>query len=327
MTRHLILIIVTAWAGGIAGSASAFAKEDIVDGVVAKVNDRIITLSEVREVVQPVEAQLRRDYQGAALVQRLREAQIDAMKVLVDRILIVDEFNTKGYQIPDRVFEQQLEETIANEFKGDRTALIKTLEAQNMTMSQYKEQLRERVIIQAMRNSKSESQVVVSPYQMEKYYKDNIDKFKVADHVKLRMIYVKQSAVEAGQPDPRRTLADEIHAKLQAGEKFDALAREYSEGKGAKDGGDWGWISKGELLSTLDEVAFSLGAGKHSGVIAAAEGYYILLVDEVKPAHTRPLTDVRDEIERTIQRDIRTRTMEDWLRKLRTDAFVRYLAY
>jgi parvulin-like peptidyl-prolyl isomerase len=195
-------------------------------------------------------------------------------------------------------------------------------------MSQYKEQLRERVIIQAMRNSKSENQVVVSPYQMEKYYKDHIDEFKMGDQVKLRMIYIKKGEpAAAGQPDPRRVLADEIHGKLEAGEKFDALAREYSQGRGASEGGEWGWISKGELLSTLDEAAFSLKAGQHSQVIDAAEGYYILQVEEIKSAHTRSLAEVRDEIEKIIQRDTRTKMLETWLRNLRGDAFVRYRQY
>ncbi len=306
---------------GLAGAACA---TEILDGVVAIVNEQIITLSDVREMVRPVEAQLVRDYEGPELRMRLREAQLDALKSLIDRALVLDEFQTRGYNIPNRVFEQQLEEVIAQEFKGDRVAFIKTLESQNITLSQYRQRLRDRTIVQAMRNSKAESQVVVSPYQMEQYYKDNIEAFKVGDRIKLRMIFIKRTAnLDAGVADPRRALADEIHGKRAGGETFDALARQYSDGRGAAEGGEWGWTGRGELRKELDEPAFSLKPGEFSPVIETAEGWYIVQVDDFQPAHTKPLSEVRDDIERILQREIRARVQDEWLRNLRADAFIR----
>jgi parvulin-like peptidyl-prolyl isomerase len=123
--------------------------------------------------------------------------------------------------------------------------------------------------------------------------------------------------------DLQRRLGDEILAKLDAGDSFESLARTYSEGKEAKEGGDWGWIGHDVLRKELNEIAFTLKKGQHSRIIETAEGYYILEVDDVKPAHTTALADVRDDIEKTLLQEQRTKMQEDWVKDLRAKAYIR----
>src|SRR5881296_784280 len=176
---------------------AGFARGEILDGVAAIVNDKVITYSEVRDYVQPVVAQLRRSYSGKDLVEKVRSAQVDALNNLIERALILQEFKEKGYNFPESVVDEQFNDVIANDFGGDRAAFIKTLQAQNLTVAQYREQLRDRIIVQAMRNNKTQREVVVSPYKIEKYYNEHGDDFKVEEQIKLRMIYIKK-----GQPEP-----------------------------------------------------------------------------------------------------------------------------
>src|SRR5881628_2008688 len=126
------------------------ARGEILDGVAAIVNDKVITYSEVRDYVQPVVAQLRRSYSGKDLVEKVRSAQVDALNNLIERALILQEFKEKGYNFPESVVDEQFNDVIANDFGGDRAAFIKTVQAQNETLSQYREQLRDRIIVQAM---------------------------------------------------------------------------------------------------------------------------------------------------------------------------------
>jgi hypothetical protein len=329
--------------------------------------------------------QLRRNFSGDELLEQVRKAQLDALNSLIERALIIQEFNTKGYKIPETVVDQQINDIIANDYGGNRASFVKTLEAENLTLSQYREQVRERVIIQAMRGHKTQQAVVVSPYKIEKYYNDNLEQYKVGDQIKLRMIFIKKGQTEevrsqnpevstnatdtatvaeasaaltnaaatavtnavaatsvamtnssafdtntavisepARPPvDPRRELAEEILAKLDAGDSFESMARVYSEGKEAKEGGDWGWIGKDILRKELNETAFSLKPGQHSRIIETAEGYYILQVDDVKPAHTTPLAEVRDDIERILLQQQRAKMQEEWVKDLRAKAYIR----
>ena len=123
--------------------------------------------------------------------------------------------------------------------------------------------------------------------------------------------------------DSQRRLAEEILAKLDAGDSFESMARVYSEGKEAKEGGDWGWIGRDILRKELNEIAFSLKPGQHSRVIDTVEGYYILQVDDVKPAHTTPLAAVRDDVEKTLLQQQRAKMQEDWVKDLRAKAYIR----
>jgi parvulin-like peptidyl-prolyl isomerase len=353
-------------------TASAVPAE-LLDGVMAVVNDKIITYSEVLDYVQPVVAQLRRNYRGEELKEKIRAAQLDALNSLIDRALILQEFKDKGYSFPETHVDEQLNQIIAEDFGGDRAAFIRTLQAQNMTVAQYRDQLRDRLIVMAMRSSKTQKEVVVSPHKIETYYNEHLDEFKVEDQIKLRMIFIKKSqpqppppaaatppaastnltsetstnhtseastntaapSAEAAAktepaaspapppPDPRRRLAEELLAKLDEGDSFESLAKVYSEGREAKDGGDWGWIGKDVLRKELGDVAFSLSAGQHSRVIETPEGYYILYVEAVRPAHVRPLSEVRDEIEKTLLQQQRQKMQEAWIKQLRAKAYIR----
>ena len=356
---------------------------EIVDGVAAVVNDRVITYSEVREYVAPVIQQLRRSYSGQELIEKVRAAQKDALNNLIERTLIIQEFKDKGYSFPETVIDAELNDVVAKDFGGDRALFTKTLQAQNMTLSQYREQLRDRIIVQAMRNRKTQNEVVVSPYKIEHYYQEHLDDFRVDDQIKLRMIYIKRgqpvaptppatnptiassleqlgmematdaiagnatntvlelassnSSSETTQPvattvpvapppppvDPRKRFGEEIVSKLDAGESFESMARVYSEAKEAKQGGDWGWIGKDVLRKELNEIAFTLKAGQHSQLIETAEGYYILQLDDVKPAHTKALAEVRDEIEKILLQQQRTKMQEQWVKDLRAKAYIR----
>jgi parvulin-like peptidyl-prolyl isomerase len=319
---------------------------EIVDGVAAIVNDKVITYSDVRDQVRAVLPQLRREHGGDELMAKIREAQLDALDSLIDRALILQEFKTKGYRLPEKFVDAEIEDAIANEYGGDRATFLRTLKEYNMTLAQYREKRREQLIVQLMRGQKAREYPIVSPYKIEKFYQDNIEQYKVGDQVKLRMIYIRKpqkpeqaadavqqasatdtnTVEDAAQPtpvDPRRALADEIVARLDAGESFEKLARSYSEGKEASEGGERGWIGRDVLRRELNDVAFSLPAGQHSRVVETSEAYYILQVAEIKPAHVRPLGDVRDIIEKTLQQQQGERIQRDWIKSLRAKAYIR----
>jgi parvulin-like peptidyl-prolyl isomerase len=314
---------------------------EIIDGVAAVVNDKVITYSEVREYVQPVAAQLRRSYSGAELLEKVRAAHLDALNNLIERYLILQEFKEKGYSFPETVVDEQMNDIIANDFGGDRAAFIKTLQAENMTLAKYREQLRDRIIIQAMRNRRAQQEIVVSPAKVEQYYQEHLDDFKEEDQIKLRMILIKRNKDEAlpaptlelktnetaaAAPPPvdvRRKMAEEILAKLDTGDSFESLAKIYSEGREAQKGGEWGWVKRDELRKELSDTAFALRAGQHSRVIETPDGYYLLQVEEIKTARHRPLSEVRDEIEKILLQQQRAKMQADWVKELRAKAYIK----
>src|SRR5437867_5029233 len=131
---------------------AAFAEEaQVVDGIAAVVNGDVITYSQVRELSAPREKLLRSQFTGEELEKQLKQLRELALKDLVDRRLIIQAFKKESYEIPNFFVDQRMHEIIRESFGGDRNTFIKTLEAQNYTLGEFKEKEMESMIVQAMR--------------------------------------------------------------------------------------------------------------------------------------------------------------------------------
>lgn len=314
-----------------AGSLALGQKAEVVDGVAAIVNNDVITISQVRELVGARERSLRDVYRGAELTEQLNKLRQGALKDLIDRQLVLQEFKAmqeKGASIPGYVVDDRVQNIIRQEFGGDRAAFVRTLQAQGYTMTRFKEIEREKIIVQAMRQSKVDQNFVVSPVQVQAYYSKNQAAFSTPEQVKLRMIVIREadtSDVLTGAN--KRQVAGEIRQKLTEGADFDRMAQMYSEDPSTQEvGGDWGWIERNTLNSALSRVAFSLKPGEISPVIELDNAYYILMAEARKNAQIKPISEVRDEIERNLIQQERMKVQERWMDTLRQKAYIKILS-
>ena len=159
----------------LAGSALA-QRAEVIDGIAAIVNNDVVTISQVRDLIGARERSLREIYRGQELEDKIKEMRLAAIKDLIDRQLILQEFKKlqeKGAAIPENVIDDRIQAVIREEFGGDRAAFVRTLQAQGYTVTKFKEIEREKIIIQAMRQSKVDSNFVISPTQIQAYYDKN----------------------------------------------------------------------------------------------------------------------------------------------------------
>ncbi len=306
-------------------------KAEIVDGVAAVVNRDVITISQVRELVGARERALRETYSGTELADKVKEMRLSALKDLVDRQLILQEFKKmqeKGANIPDYVIDDRVQTIIREEFGGDRSAFVRTLQAQGYTLTRFKEIEREKIIVQAMRQSKVDSNFVISPTQIQGYYNKNKTAYATPEQVRLRMIVIREGA-GGDVPDvgSKKDLAQEIRQKVASGAEFDRMAQMYSEDESTQQvGGDWGWVERNTLNEKLTAVAFSLRPGEVSPVVEISGTYYIIMVEAKKNASVKPIGDVRDEIEKNLIQQERMKAQQRWLDSLRQKAYVKILS-
>jgi parvulin-like peptidyl-prolyl isomerase len=286
------------------------------------VHDKVITFQDVAEETAKAEGELWRDYhdQPDRYHRELAEAGRQNLELFIQRQLILHEFNTAGYNLPEKVIDDEVEREVRSH--GDRPTFIKTLEAEGTTLERHRRRMREHIIELAMREKNVSSEVIISPHKVEVYYEEHRESFKLPDRVKLRLIVLNQSN------DPNapkvRALAEEILAKINAGASFAEMATLYSEDRLHQQGGDRGWVHKGELRMELDTAAFSLKPGQHTEVIETPGACYLAQVDDVKAAGYSPLTEVRGQIEKELQDRERTRLQNQWIDKLRKKTFVGY---
>lgn len=301
-------------------------RAELADGILAIVNDTVITRAQVVDFVAPAVDALRAQYAGQAdapdaFEQKASQVFNDGLEQLIERQLILHDYETAGYvPLPDSFVDQLVQDRIRERY-GDRITLLKTLQAQGVTYEQFRKDVRDQYIIAAMRNKNVSREVVISPYKIEQYYLAHQDDFKLGDQVKLRMIVLNKSSPD--DPSPPR-MAEEILTEIKQGASFAQMASVYSQGSQQSEGGDWGWIDRSVLRQQLADIAFSLKSGEMSGVIDTPQACYLMLVEQKRATHVRPLDEVRKDIETTLRAQEQSRLEKQWIGELKKKTFIRY---
>jgi len=163
------------WASLVVGQA--YAATQVANGVMVIVDEEVITYQDVMRYVQPAFLLLERQYRSRPKLveQRKQEALQDAVEQLVERRLILHEFKSSGYNLPESIIEDRVQKRIRDNFGGDRVRLTKTLQNRGMSFETFREQIREDIIISAMRARNISQDLIISPYKIERYYVEHLD--------------------------------------------------------------------------------------------------------------------------------------------------------
>jgi len=302
---------------------AAFAQEPVeVNGIAAVVNGDVITISQVQSLSAPRVKQLRAQFTGEELEKQLKAAQELALKDLIDRQLVLQAFKKEKYEIPDHIVEERVHEIIRQNFGGDRNTFIKTLEAQNYTLGEFKQKEMEQMIVQAMRSHNVKTKNIISPTKIEDYYRKHREEFTSKETIKLRMIMIPGQKDTATAP-AQKALAEEVLGRLAGGAEFDRTAQVYSEDSTRDNGGDWGWIEHNTLAGPLEKVAFNMPVGRISNIIDYAGNYYILKVEDKQGGTTKSLAEVRADIEKKLIQEEAQQIQERWIASLREKAYIK----
>ena len=294
----------------------------VVDGIAAVVNGEVITYSQVRALSAPQERMLRQQYTGQELASKLTELRELAVKDLIDRRLVIQAFKKESFEIPDHLVDMRVQEIIRESFGGDRNTFVKTLEAQNFTLGEFKQKEMEKIIVGAMKGHNVKTNSVVSPTKIEEYYRKHRDEFTSKEQIKLRMIMISGQKDTASAP-AQKELAEEVLGKLASGAEFEQMAQMYSEDSTKDNGGDWGWIEHKTLAEPLEKFAFNMPVGRISNIIDYAGNYYILKVDDKHGGSTKSLAEVRVDIEKKLIQEEAEQIQERWLASLREKAYIK----
>jgi peptidyl-prolyl cis-trans isomerase D len=157
-------------------------------------------------------------------------------------------------------------------------------------------------------SAKIEAGVTVSREDLQAYYDQHRDDYRVPEQVNVSHILIKtplpgaDGKVDAKGVDEARKKAQDVLKQLQAGGNFADLAKKYSEDPGSgKNGGSLGWIGKGRTVPEFEQAAFSLAKGATSGLVQSSYGFHIIRVDDKQAAHVKTLDEVKDQIEGSIR--------------------------
>ena len=334
--RRLAAASLLLWAGATVFVEPTTRAQMLADGIAAVVNDKVITFVQINQEVGETEKLLRQNYTGQDLFERVKEAKLNVLRALIERELIIQDFKDKGGFIPDTFTNERIGDVIRDEYGGDRVAFVKTLYERGVTMQKYKDEIKDNAIVGYMRNKNVVQTVLVSPYQIEQYYQQNLRLFVQDEQLRVSTIVTRKSLFNSHRTDvtgkdveydPQSEIMQEILYKLDTGANFADLAKSYSEGSNKDQGGDLGWVTQnGKLAIRADLWSYivKLQPGQHTDVIPTSDGYYyILQVEDRKRGDITPLDTVRAQIEQTVIGESSQERQQAWLDSLRAKAFIK----
>ena len=294
------------------------------DGIVAICEDKVITVEDVQNEVRPLIAGLQRDAKNKDDFNRqLVQLEDNVIQQLIDRVLIIKEFRKDDKKhIPDSFVDSAVADDLSNKFDNDRSKFLAYLRSKGETMRDYRKEVEDNIIYGYETHQQHKASDIISPVRIEQFYKENKDQFYQEDSVNLRMI---QLTPNDGESDSElKARADAILVRFKSGEKFEDLAKEYSQDLHRSKGGDWGEMKRTQLIPEFGDAVFRLKKSEATVPIVYQHAVYILYVADRKYSGIQPLSEVRPNIEHILQTKMAQDSMEHGLERLRRNGYIKH---
>jgi peptidyl-prolyl cis-trans isomerase SurA len=320
--------------------AMALRADDIVDEIIARVDDQIITRSDMEKAKATQLEELKQRY-PSDWQSHVTKAQADTLRDLIDQQLLLERGKDLGITGETELVKRlnQMRQQMGLASIDD---LEKEAQKQGVSYEDFKEQIRIGAVTQQVIGQEVGGKLHISNEDIQDWYNKHQKELEGPEEIGLSEIMVstqpakqnvenkdKQGAEQDKNlpEDPAKVAEAEAKAnqlldQLKKGAKFDDLAKKNSDGPTAAQGGTLGAFKRGELAKDLEEKTFSLKAGENTGVIRTRQGFIILKVTAHRAAGVPELKDISDRIREAIYSERLEPAARAYLTKLREQAFI-----
>ena len=291
----------------------------VVEDVIARVNDQIITRSEYLRAEQQL---LDESQQQGVSAADFEDHRANLLRDMIDQQLLLSKGKELGIT-GDAETMRRLDDIRKQNHLDSMEALEKAAEQQGVSFEDFKQQIKNQVITQQVVRDEVGRRLNLTHQQEQTYYTAHAKDFESPEQVHLSEILIPtaDNATDAQIASAQAT-ADALAAKLKAGADFAALAKSSSGGPTASAGGDLGDFQRGKLGDVLENATFSLPVGGVTAPIRTRQGFVILRVDSHQAAGVPPLADVEPQVQEAIYMDQLQPALRAYLTKAREDASI-----
>ncbi len=304
----------------------ADADAELVDRIVAIVNEDIILRSELEHRMVPLKELLKQKGYSPARQAPVIEQQ---RKLILEQMIYDKLSDQQAQKYRINISEQEVTATIDRIMKINKftkESLQRMLELDGMTMEDYRTQIKEKLLRTHLVNLEVKSKIVVTDEDVKAYYDAHIDRYVGKTKYKLGhlMLKVPPMASEMEQADVLRRAKD-LHKRLQAGEAFPELAKTFSEAPSATKGGQLGVFEINLLTKKIQSAIQGLSAGQFTDVVETEQGYQIFYIEDVISSGGQTLDEAKQEIQEKLYTEDVDRKYKVWLKTMREKAHVQIL--
>lgn len=302
-----------------AGYLTSFSDAATVDRIAAVVNGEIITESDLSAAAARAQLGLLTLTANGTQSRRTLSHQ-EVLDELIDQKLQLQQARKLGITVEPIEIDKAVEDVKLKNGLATDSALQKALEDEHSTLEQYKNGLKDQIMILKLVNREVRSGVILSEQDIETYYQEHPDRFRTPAKYHLHQIFIPLS--DSGASSIVDQTVQETVDQLKNGAEFQTLARKNSGGAVRDGDGDLGNVRADQMLPEVRQAVELLKPGETSQPIKTAQGTHIFRLDEIIPPTTRPLEEVRPEIQEILYRERSAELYEKWLKDLRASAQV-----
>jgi peptidyl-prolyl cis-trans isomerase SurA len=291
-----------------------------VEDIVARVNDQIITQSDYDRAMKEMDDEAK---QHGATMQQISEGHKDLLRSLIDQQLWISKGKELGItgeteliKRLDEIRKQYNLETLQD--------LEKAAKEQGVSYEDFKAGIRNQIITQLVMREEVSRKVQFTPGEVERYFNQHKQEYVKPEGVQLSEILVSTG------PDPDdsakvaagKAKADDLEAKLHSGGDFSQLAKSFSDGTTASEGGAFGTFHRGDLGKVFEDATFALKSGEYTDPIRTKQGFVIFKVDQHVTGGVPAFKDVEQEVEEKFYDSRMEPAMREYLTQMRDEAYI-----
>ena len=318
-------------------AASAGAQPDAIGQLPAKdasqvreeilviVNSHIITRRTLQQAVEEQNAALYRQFSGAELDAKLKDARSQTLQTLIDGYLLEDKAADLDIKVTDDQIHGMIDQIKKeNNFATDAD-FEKALKAQvGIGLDEYIKRQRQGYLQQQVLGREVYSKIAVEDSELQAYYQQHLADYAQPSRFRVRELVIAKGATPEETAAARAKMA-EAQKALAGGAKFEDLVKADSTAASKDTGGDLGWMQKGLLQPQIEQAALALKDGETSPVLETDKDLILLqLIAKEEDRHT-PLSEVKDKILEKVQEPKAKNAVERYLEDLRTRGNIRYM--
>jgi peptidyl-prolyl cis-trans isomerase SurA len=296
-----------------------------VEEIVARVNNEIITRSELDKARATAEEDAKQECAGHCTPEQLQvqveDRQKNALRDLIDQSLLVQRGKDMGISVEPEVIKRLDQIRVQNNFSSMED-LEKAVSSQGLNWEDFKDNIRKGILTQRVISQEVGSHITIGKEDVQKYYEEHKKEYVRPEQVGLREIVVNTEGKKDSELPDLKKKAETALKRVKDGEDFGEIAKRFSDGSTAKQGGFLGIYKRGELSKQLEDVVFAMKKNDLTDVMDTKQGYLVLQVLEHYDEGEQPLEKVENEITDHLYSERMEPKLRDYLKTLREQSYV-----
>jgi len=290
----------------------------IVERIIARVNSEIITQRAYDKEQEKLREQLSQQYSGAELDAQVKAQSKNLLRDLIDQSLMVQKAKDEDINVETDLVKQ-LDDIRKKNNLGTLEDLETEVGKQGLNYEDFKDQIRRNLLMPEVIGREVGSRIQLSREEARKYYEAHKKEFESPGMVRLGQILI---TTEKRKPEEAEKRANDAYAELKAGQRFTEIAKKYSEGPSAEQGGDVGFMKEGSLAPDVAAVVAKLDLNEFSNPIQTKFGYLILKVLERYSPGIPKFEEVEHRVEGVLYDQKMQPNLREYMTRLRKESYI-----